>query len=244
MSRALTPPPPLDPLRHALFLDFDGTLVDFAPTPGAVKPRPGTVARLQALHGLFGGALAIISGRRIADIDGFLQPLALPAAGVHGQELRLPDGKTHARSPSPEIAEARRRLQAALATDDPLRLEDKGAALVIHFREHPQEGERAKTLARQAAAGLSQVRVVDGHAVAELRERGVDKAGALVALLGHSPFKGRAPVFVGDDATDEDGFGAADRNGGFGVKVGPEGTAAAYRLADVAAVHDWLANCA
>lgn len=240
----LPPPPRLDPSRHALFLDFDGTLVDFAPTPDGVTPRLGTMERLGALRELFGGALAIVSGRPIADIDHFLAPLKLPAAGVHGQELRHADGKEQTRTPSPEIAEARKRLAAALADDDPLRLEDKGAALVLHFREHPQEEARAKSLARQAAAGLADLRVVDGHAIAELRARGVDKAGALAALRRRLPFEGRVPVFVGDDATDEDGFRAAEEHGGFGIKVGPERTCAAYRLADVAAVHDWLATCA
>lgn len=236
--------PPLDIERHALFLDFDGTLADFAPTPDAVTLRPGTLAMLEGLSGKLGGALAIVSGRRIADIDDFLAPLVLPASGLHGLEIRFAGADVSSRPPSPEIAEARRRLSDALGPGDRLSVEDKGGALVLHFRQHPEEGERAKALARQAIAGLSALRVVDGHAIAEIRERGIDKAGAVVELLKTSPFSRRLPVYVGDDSTDEDGFRAAAEKGGFGVKVGTGETAAAYHLRDVSAVHRWLSSFA
>jgi trehalose 6-phosphate phosphatase len=234
--------PLLDPNRHALLLDFDGTLVDFAPRPDAVEPRSETVGVLRGLAERFGGALGIISGRRIADIDGFLRPLSLPASGVHGQELRPASGEMRRREPSQHVDEARGRLRDALGPDDPLRLEDKGGALVLHFREHPDQEERARSLARDAADGLNDLVVVEGHAIAEIRQRGVDKAGAIRDLMRTPPFKGRLPVFVGDDVTDEDGFRAAAELGGFGVKVGAGETSAAFRLPDVEAVHRWLAT--
>jgi trehalose 6-phosphate phosphatase len=237
-----TAPPVLDPQQYALLLDFDGTLVDFAPRPEAVVPRPGTVDLLRELARKFGGALAIVSGRRIADIDGFLQPLSLAASGVHGQEIRPAAGEMHARQPSPQVSEARRRLGSALGPADPLRLEDKGGALVLHFREHPDQEERAKSLAREAAAGFADLLVVEGHAIAEIRERGVDKAGAIRDLMRLPAFRGRLPVFVGDDVTDEDGFRAAAELGGFGVKVGAGETSAARRLPEIGAVHQWLAT--
>ena len=236
--------PLLDPERHALFLDFDGTFVDFAPTPEAVRPRPGSVELLRAMQSRLGGALAVISGRRLADVDGFLRPLELPGSGVHGQEFRPAPGDLRVQPPSPDLQTARERLHASLRPDDPLRLEDKGGALVLHFREHPEQHDRAAALAAEAVRGLRDIYAVEGHAIWEVRQHGVSKAGALRRLAKVAPFAGRLPVFIGDDSTDEDGFRAAAELGGFGVKVGPGDTAARYRLADVGAVHDWLRGVA
>lgn len=239
-----TAPPRLDPSRHALFLDFDGTLVDFAPTPDAIEVRPGTTEMLARISERLGGALALISGRRVADLDRFLSPLVLPASGVHGQEMRATAGEAlRVSPPSPELDAARARIAEALRPDDPIALEDKGGSLVLHFRRHPEEHGRAGTLARQAVEGLDALHAVEGHAIFEVRQKGVSKAGAIVSLSGYSPFAGRLPVFIGDDSTDEDGFRAAADSGGFGIKVGAGETAARYRLADVAAVHGWLARC-
>ncbi len=240
----LASPPPLNPESHALFVDFDGTLVDFAPTPDAIALRPGTVDRLGAISNRLDGALGIITGRRIVDVDSFLAPLQLPASGLHGLETRLAGAEITASPPSPQIATARDRLSTEIRPDDRLRFEDKGGALVLHFREHPDEAERAGILARKAAEGLADLSVVDGHAIAEIRMRGVDKAKALQRLLASPPFDGRLPVYVGDDTTDEDGFRAAAESGGFGIKVGEGQTAAAFRLGDVFAVHQWLATIA
>jgi trehalose 6-phosphate phosphatase len=237
-------PPPLDPDRHALFLDFDGTFVDFAPTPDAVQLRAGSIDLLDRLSRRLGGALAVISGRRIADLDGFLAPLDLPASGVHGQELRLGGRGIRLRPPSPQLDEARRRLGAAVGHDDQLDVEDKRAALVLHFRRHPEQGGRAARLGQEAIAGLEDLEALPGHAIVEIRERGVSKADAVRRFAAHPPFSDRLLVFVGDDTTDEDGFRAAAAAGGFGVKVGPGTTAAEYRLADVSAVHAWLAGSA
>lgn len=237
-------PPPLDPDRHALFLDFDGTFVDFAPRPDAIALRPGSVDLLGSLSGKLGGALAVVSGRRIADLDCFLAPLTLPASGVHGQEFRPKPGEILTRTPTPELEEARRRLASALAPGDPLLMEDKGGALVLHYREHPDQRARAESLAMRAVDGLAHLHALPGHAIMEIRERGVDKAGAVRDFCAVPPFAGRLPVFVGDDKTDEHGFAAAAAAGGFGVKVGPGATAAKWRLPDVAAVHRWLAALA
>lgn len=234
-------PPALDPARHALFLDFDGTFVDFAPEPDAIRLRPGSTGLLKRVSQRLGGALAVVSGRRIADLDRFLAPLELPAAGVHGQEFRPCPGDFRRAAPTPQLDEARRRL-AELDAGDPLFLEDKGGALVLHFRRHPEQRGRAERLAHAAVAGLSGLHAVEGHAIFEIRQRGISKALALGLFAPLPPFSGRLPVFVGDDTTDEDGFRAAAAAGGFGVKVGAEPTAAQYRLADVSAVHRWLAG--
>ena len=237
-------PPPLDPARHALFLDFDGTFVDFAPTPEAVRLRPGSRELLERLSRQLGGALALVSGRKLADLDGFLGPPELPASGLHGQEFRPAPGAVRRRPPSPDFDEARRRLLHRIGPDDPLLLEDKGGGLVLHFRLHPEQRERAKKLAQEAVAGLPDLHAVEGHSICEIRQRGISKALALQIFAGQPPFAGRLPVFVGDDSTDEDGFRAAAEAGGFGVKVGPGVTEAAYRLKDVTALHDWLAALA
>ncbi|HEX9905475.1 MAG TPA: trehalose-phosphatase [Propylenella sp.] len=234
-------PPVLDRKRHALFLDFDGTFVDFAPEPDAIALRPGSVDLLAAASRSLEGALAVISGRRIADLDRFLAPLELPASGVHGQEFRPAPGDFRLRPPSPQLEQARRRLGSAIAADDPLLVEDKGGALVLHFRKHPEERDRASALAAQAVAGLSDLRAVEGHAIVEIRQRGVTKAAAIRLFMDHQPFSNRLPVFVGDDTTDEDGFRAVQNAGGFGIKVGGGETEAAFCLPGVTEVHAWLA---
>jgi trehalose 6-phosphate phosphatase len=236
-------PPPLDCGRSALFLDFDGTFVDFAPTPDAIELRPGGRELLERLRRRLGGALAIVSGRRIADIDVHLSPLQLPASGVHGQEFRPTQSDLRIRPASPQLDEARRRLAAEIRPDDPLLIEDKGGALVLHFRRHPDQRARAARLAADATAGLSDLYALKGHGIVEIRQRGVTKAAAIALFGAVDPFAGRIPVFVGDDSTDEDGFAAAAAAGGYGVKVGPGPTDARYRLSGVGAVHRWLADC-
>jgi trehalose 6-phosphate phosphatase len=142
--------------------------------------------------------------------------------------------------PSAEIEQARQRLAAAIGKGDPLMLEDKGSALVLHFRAHPEQGERARVLAAEAVRGLDTLHVLPGHAIFEILQRGITKGRAIRRFMHRPPFAGRIPVFVGDDATDEDGMRAAAALGGFGVKIGPEETAGKYRLPDTAAVHRWL----
>lgn len=233
-------PPVLDPALHALFLDFDGTFVDFAPTPDAIRLRLGSRELLERLSRRLNGALAIVSGRRIADLDRYLAPLELPASGVHGQEFRAGPGDMRERPPTPDLDVARRRLSAALKPEDGLLIEDKGGAVVVHYRLHPEKRGRAKAVATGAASGLDDVMVVEGHFIFEIRQREVTKAVAIRLFADVPAFRKRLPVFVGDDTTDEDGLREAERSGGFGVKVGPGETQARYYLHDVSAVHAWL----
>jgi trehalose 6-phosphate phosphatase len=239
---ALPPPPPLDTDRHALFLDFDGTLVDFAPKPDLIALRPGTIALLENLNRRLASALAVVTGRRIADLDRYLSPLVLSASGVHGQELRLIPGETEWVPPPAEMEEARRRLKHAIEPGDPLLLEDKGSALVLHFRKHPDQRERAAALAREAVTGLRPLHVVPGRGVYEINERSVTKARAIYIFAARPPFLDRVAVAIGDDETDENAIEAAQAIGGFGVKVGPGRTHARYRLPDIDAVHRWLSG--
>lgn len=237
-------PPAPDPRRDALFLDFDGTLVGFADDPEAVDVPPRLLSTLTALAASFGGALALVSGRAIASIDRLLAPLRLPVAGVHGLEVRVADEIRSNAAEARRLEPARRRIAELLPPGDPIRIEDKGGAIVLHFRGVPEAGDRARRIAEEAAAEDQGLVAVGGHAIVEVRPRAITKAGAIRAFMQSPPFAGRRPIFVGDDVTDEDGFAAAVALGGYGIKVGPGETAALHRLADVAAVHEWLACAA
>jgi trehalose 6-phosphate phosphatase len=232
-------PPPLDSLRHALFLDFDGSLVEFALTPDRIVVLPETIALLASASKSLQGALAIVSGRQISDIDRHLAPLRLPVSGVHGLEFRN-TGETMKVTISGELQRARRRLSSHIGADDPIFMEDKGGALVLHYRAHPDQRTRAEALAREAVVGLDTLSVIGGHSIFEIRQRDITKADAVDRFMAIPPFGGRTPVFVGDDLTDEDGMRAAANRGGFGVRIGPGKSAAAYRLADTHAVHRWI----
>jgi trehalose 6-phosphate phosphatase len=237
-----TPPPSVDPVRNALFLDFDGSLVDFALLPEKIVVRPDTITLLDNTHRRMNGALAIVTGRRIANIDQHLAPLRLPAAGVHGLEFRAGAGETRRTPVSEELEEARRRLLQALSPNDPVYLEDKHGALVLHYRMHPDQEVRAGRLAEHSVDGLDTLSVVSGHSIFEIRQRDITKANAVRRFMRRPPFEGRVPIFVGDDLTDEDGMRAAAALGGFGVKIGEGKTVATFRLPDTKAVQRWISQ--
>ncbi len=238
------PPPPADPSRHALFLDFDGTLVDFADDPEAVSVAPALVADLKRLLLRFDGALALVSGRAIASLDRLLAPAKLPIAGVHGLEIRRNGSIESNAREAARLEPARRHLRSAIGEGDRISVEDKGGAIVLHFRTAPSEADRAREIAAKAASASPGLVAVDGHAIAEIRPKAITKAGAIGSFMDAPPFCRRLPVFIGDDVTDEDGFVAVEKAGGFAVKVGSGRTAARYRLADVTAVHAWLHSTA
>ena len=238
------PPPILDPVRHALFLDFDGSLVGFAMTPDEIVVRPEMIHILERLYRRFEGALAIVTGRHIADVDEHLVPLKLPASGVHGLEFRSKPDEIRIAPISEELAEVRRRLAHAVPRHDPVYVEDKGGAFVLHFRQHPDQETRAGRIAEQVVEGLDTLRMIKGHAIFEVCQRDITKANAVRRFMRRPPFQGRIPVFVGDDVTDEDGMREAASEGGFGVKIGGGSTSAAYRLRDPMAAHDWLSRLA
>lgn len=239
-ARAMLYPPSIDPTRHALFLDFDGVLVGFADTPDGVSVEPGVLERLAVLRERLGGALAIVSGRRIADLDRFLAPHRFAAAGVHGLETRLREEDGIERLAGPELLDdVRAGLKAGLAGSS-LRLEDKGTALVLHYREHPEREHEAKAAMKAAAGGRYDLTIMHGNCIVEVHPAGMDKGEALRRLMHHAPFAGRTPLYAGDDTTDEFAFAMMAELGGTGIKVGKGETAATRRLADVAAVHQWL----
>jgi trehalose 6-phosphate phosphatase len=242
-SSPLPDPPPSLARHHALFLDFDGTLAPIAPRPDEVKLPSWVVPTLRALREPLDGALVIVSGRPLAELDSFLSPLRLPAAGVHGIERRLADGRirVHAGPPPPEVAEA---AQALVARHPGLLIERKPGALALHYRQRPELEALCLETIDAAVAGSPEWQALRGKCVVEVKPRRISKGAALKAFLAEPGFAGRTPVFVGDDATDEDGMREAQAAGGCGVKVGEGETLARHRLPDVAAVARWLARSA
>lgn len=215
----------------ALFLDFDGTLVDIAPRPEAVVVPEGLIETLRRLHDGLGGAVAVISGRPIGQIDSFLHPLRLPAAGVHGAERRRADGSLALlQTPGLERVEA---VAQNLAREHAgLQVEHKRGSLALHYRQAPAL-EALCVAAMQAAVDASEgLALLRGKMVAEAKPSGTSKGHAIEAFLQEPPFAGRTPVFIGDDVTDEVGFATVQRLGGLGVKVGEGASVASHRMAN------------
>jgi trehalose 6-phosphate phosphatase len=236
--------PPLDLERSALFLDYDGTLVGIAPTPGEARADDELCRLLARLVERLAGAVAIVSGRRVAYIDHFLAPLRLTVAGLHGLELRRHDGSLVASAAVGEPLERARRAFRAFTGQNPgTLLEDKSLTVALHFRQAPAAGGDALALAtRLAEESEGTLRLQEGKMVVELLPAGRDKGRAIADLLALPDFAGRVPVFVGDDVTDEAGFRVVNARGGTSVRVGTteQPTEARQRLADVIALRRWL----
>ncbi len=239
-KRLTVPSPPFPTTEDALFLDFDGTLVELAERPSLVKIAPELPALLAAASAAVGEALAIISGRRLASIDALLTPMRFSGAGLHGAELRT-DPREAAPPQASTLDGAAQWLAAHLEDEPGLWLEDKGAALALHYRGVPGRASQAEHLLREAVRDLD-LEIISGKDVFEARPRGVNKGEALRALMRRPPFAGRRPVYVGDDSTDEDGIAAAQALGGLGIKVGNGASQAAGHLENPAAVRAWLAG--
>ena len=234
--------PALHP-RSALFLDFDGTLADIAPRPEDVRVEAWLVPTLATLRDALGGAVAVVSGRPLADLDAFLAPLTLTAAGVHGVERRDPDGimrKQHATMPADLLSSA----EQLVMRNPALRLEHKPAAFALHFRAAPHLEDLCARVMLAAVRPHADWAALIGKCVIEIKPRRASKALAVEEFLRSSVFAGREPLFLGDDATDEDGFRAVQAAGGTGVKVGDGPSGARCRLADPAAVRRWLVQAA
>ena len=226
----------------ALFLDLDGTLLEFAATPGGVVVPAHLRDLLVALRSRFDGALAILSGRPLADIDALLGVHDLAAAGIHGSDWRGHADRQHIAPASSALDDVRRHLDEALARTPDLRVEDKGIALALHFRASPQAAPQAASLAiellRIAGSGFA---LQHGNQVIELRPANADKGSALKRFMSGASFRGRKPWMVGDDFTDESAFVQANADDGESVIVGSRRpTAARCALRDPAAVLDWL----
>lgn len=234
------PPPPLLPdlgavSGAALFLDFDGTLVEIAARPDAVRV-PDTLPRLlQRLATRLDGALAVISGRSLHDLDHFL-PVPIAKAGDHGASLRpVPDQPPEMPDLPHPPPQWRDRAAALVARHPGALIEDKGHGFVLHYRLAPDAGAEAAALMAGLVAERPQAfTLLEARMAWELRPRGPSKATAVHALMGRAPFLGRVPLFIGDDVTDEDGMAAACSHGGQGWRLQDA-------FGDPAALRDWLA---
>jgi trehalose 6-phosphate phosphatase len=231
-------PPPIDD-DCALFLDVDGSLLDFADDPASVRADPRLRAALDALASRLQGALALVSGRTLSALDAIFAPARYPARGVHGLERRDAPRSSGDHVALHAIAGAARH---ALAPYPGALVETKGhAALALHWRAAPAAEAAARAFAEDALARLPGYRLEPGNQVLELRADGVDKGSAIRDYMREAPFAGRVPVFAGDDLGDEAGFVAVNAMGGRSVLVGARGDSAArYALADPAAVLRWL----
>ncbi|MEO8548042.1 MAG: trehalose-phosphatase [Sphingomicrobium sp.] len=242
-SRPIAHPPALDAHELSLFLDFDGTLVDLAERPDAVVVGDNLTALLSRLARRLSGRLALVSGRSIAQLDVLIGPDArnLATVGSHGAEIRAVGGSVAGGERPAGLQQAEAAFREAFAGRKGIIIEVKSLGVALHYRQDPSSEAAAHALAERLAAANA-LEVQKGKMMVELRAGGHDKGSAIAALMRGPPFEGHMPVFLGDDVTDEPGFERCAAMGGAGILVGPERpTAAAYRLASVAAAHDWLA---
>ena len=211
----------LDLNTIALLLDVDGTIIDIGPSPAEVQVSRGLLDSLDRLSNLTGGAVALVSGRPIADLDRLFAPLRLPAIGGHGAEMRLNDRETFYWA-KPLPADLRRRLSDATNFGQEIIVEDKSYSLALHYRKSPEQAERLRHHidANRAAFPGEPTELLIGKAVLELKRPGINKGESVRKLMTHAPFAGRAPVFIGDDVTDESVFEILPAIGGKGFSVG------------------------
>lgn len=255
-------PPLLKIDKIAIFLDFDGTLVDFAPAPDAVAVPADVKLLLRELRVELEGALALVTGRSLASLDALVNDYELCAAGCHGGEWRTlaqakrlsaaargqAQRKAHTLSvmetgnvdSGKEALSLARSVLSKFLREHKVRLEDKPYSLALHFRHNPEIEPELDAWLDQHFAALAELRVIKGKCVREIQLTGVNKGMAVERFMQQPPFVGRIPVYLGDDVTDEDAFLWVNQVGGVSIKVGAGATRANYRLSDFQAVSRWL----
>lgn len=236
-------PPPLE--QCALLFDVDGTLIDLAPTPDAVEVPQELPWHLQKLSVLTCGALALVSGRTISDIDRIMHPVKLPAVGGHGAEMRLlADGEVQAAPVKPMDPHLKRRFAAIAGFSPGILIEDKGYSLAVHYRLAPHAERQifGAVAAIQADLPDAPIEVLNGKFVVEIKHEGFSKATAVRHLMKLPPFIGRRPVFLGDDVTDETVFAIMADINGVAYSVGREAQGVAGYFHSPHDVRQWLAR--
>jgi trehalose 6-phosphate phosphatase len=229
----------------ALLLDIDGTIVDIAPTPTSVRVTPALRAVLSRLVGLTDGALALVSGRSLADIDRLFAPLRLAAIGGHGVEFRLShDDKADIRDPLGLEPELRQKLRALAGAG--VVAEDKGYSVALHYRLAPEREMLVRDALNKICAEPwdAPIEVLPGKAVIEIKHAGFSKATGVRELMTHPPFAGRRPIFIGDDTTDETVFAILPELDGIGFSVGRKIAGVAGHFDAPANVRAWLEQLA
>src|SRR5476649_1044700 len=241
VPRALVPH--LD--RCAILLDIDGTLLDLAPTPREVWVPPGLAKTLSRLLARTSGALALVSGRSLNDIDLIFAPEQFPAVGGHGAEMRISvDNEAVATHAPPMDKELKRRLAAIAKLSPGILLEDKGYSLALHYRLAPHAEKAIYEAVSLIRADLpnAPIEVLPGKCVCEIKHSGFNKASGVIELMSHAPFKGRRPVFIGDDVTDETVFAIMPEFSGVAFSVGRRARSVAGHFDEPRDVREWLAH--
>ncbi|NID17147.1 trehalose-phosphatase [Luteibacter yeojuensis] len=243
-TRARLPRPSADLVTpaSALFLDADGTLLAFADDPDGVVVPDGMLDTLDAIHDVLGGALALVSGRAIASLDGIFGRPGWAAAGQHGLERRDAEGRTTTVPvDAGELARLRTMVHGVADRLPGVRVEDKSWSVALHCREHPEHSPELERIAPAIAARFDGFELQPGSYVYEFKPRGMDKGVAVAAFLDNEPFMGRHPVYLGDDLTDEHAFAMVNERGGASVRVGARTpSSAVFTLSSPADVHAWL----
>jgi trehalose 6-phosphate phosphatase len=238
--------PELPSLRElAILLDIDGTLIELAPTPRAIVVPEGLVATLNGLLQNTAGALALVSGRSLADIDWIFAPEKFPAVGGHGAEMRLSADMEAVDVHAPAMEkELKRRLAAVAEIDPKILVEDKGYSLALHYRlaPHAEKTIYAEVARIRAELSSAPLQVLPGKSVLEIKHAGFTKATGVRELMSRGPFKGRRPLFIGDDVTDESVFDIMPDFSGFSFSVGREARAVSGHFGAPADVRAFLAQ--
>jgi trehalose 6-phosphate phosphatase len=243
IPRALPRPPAPGPdAGWALFLDVDGTLLDFAPTPDGVTVDAQLHDDLARIRIRLGGAVALLSGRPLSEVDALFGWQLRPAAGLHGAELRTPDGRECVTGDGDGFDQLRSRAEALVAAAEGVFVEDKRRALALHYCGAPGAREAAERIGRALLAECGhRYTLQQGNHIVELKPAGTDKGRALATLANQMPFRGRRPWMLGDDLTDEDAFERVNACDGVSVIVGDRRpTVARHALASPGVVRAWL----
>ncbi len=232
--------------KCAILLDIDGTILDFAPSPRQVRVPTELRQTLTRLNELTGGALALVSGRSLADIDLIFSPLEFAAIGGHGAELRATPGDQAQMRAKPLDAALKRKLDSVSELGPGVLAEDKGYSLALHYRLAPEKGDAVRDAVAKICADVppGTIEILPGKRVIEIKPAGVNKASAVCDLMEFAPFAKRNPIFIGDDITDEPVFGVVAQFGGLGFSVGRIAPDANGHFEKPESVRAWLARIA
>jgi trehalose 6-phosphate phosphatase len=229
----------------AILLDVDGTLLELMPTPREVWVPPGLSKTLNRLLARTNGALALVSGRSLNDIDLIFAPEQFPAVGGHGAEMRIdPENESVASHAPPMDKELKRRLAAIAKLSPGILLEDKGYSLALHYRlaPHAEKAIYAAVSLIRADLPNAPIEILPGKCVCEIKHSGFTKATGVRELMMHEPFKGRRPLFIGDDVTDESVFGIMPDYDGLAFSVGRRAKGVAGHFDAPSDVREFLAH--
>ncbi|MDJ0958892.1 MAG: trehalose-phosphatase [Arenicellales bacterium] len=227
----------------AFFLDVDGTLLELVEHPELARPTPRIKSIVHHLQLVTEGAVALVSGRSISTLDSIFLPLVLPIAGLHGLERRDATGNLRIDLATDKpLDDVRERLANFCEAHPGTLIEDKGVTIALHYRNAPDAKDAAELCMEEVLRELgSHFEIKRGKMVLEVRPSGDNKGSAIGEFMREAPFKGRVPIFIGDDVTDEDGFDMVNRLGGYSIRVGNDGDSnAQYRITNVETVLQWL----